>query len=60
MLVAYADIKDGTLTVYKECDNYDQYCVVKNEITIARDMTYEAAARLYNSFVQESEIIPLF
>ena len=60
MLVAYADIKNGTITIYKECNNYNDYSVVVNEYTIGRGMTYEAAARLFNSYVEESDIIPLF
>ena len=59
-MIAFAEIRQGTITVYKEVNNYDQYFVVLNEHNIGRGMTYEAAARLFNSYVSDEDAIPLF
>ena len=59
-MIAYADIEHGNITIYKHCNNYNQYFVMLNDDYIAQGMTYEAAARRFNSYVAEVDIIPLF
>lgn len=59
-MIAYADIKQGNITIYKEYNNLDQYFILLNDDCIGRGLTYEAAARLFNSYVGEDDYIPLF
>lgn len=57
-----AKTKKGlTITLEKEYNNYNQYYIyLGTHDIIARYMTYEAAARLFNSYVSDEDAIPLW
>lgn len=59
-MIASADTKQGNITIYRHFCNERQYFIMLNNDYIAQGMTYEAAARLFNSYVSDEDAIPLW
>ena len=61
MIIANCEtIKNEVITIYRSADDYNKYYIIKSGELLARDMTREAAARLFNCYVDDFFSIPLF